>query len=375
MKQLITALTLLFIGSAQAGSFAARDDVQAFIADMADRHGLDAASLTVQFGKARPIPAVLKAIAPPTDPKIRSWQTYRQRFIEPRRTTAGLAFWQRHETALARAAALTGVPAEIIVSIIGIETFYGKHLGRFDTFAALATLAFDYPPRADLFRRELESLLLLARDEGRSPDSYRSSYAGAIGLPQFLPSSIRAYAVDFDGDGHINLAGSTDDAIGSVANFLLRHGWEGGGPVSVKVGADPTAVRPLIDEGILPQRSPREMRDFGVEVPAGAPEAPAALIDLVTPDSPTEYWLGYRNFYVITRYNRSSFYAMAVFQFAEALKQQRLEPDLGPEQGPRVRGSAQAGATATTALPPRRAPTARASGQRPPSATGAPVRG
>ncbi|MDP1653242.1 MAG: lytic murein transglycosylase B [Rhodocyclaceae bacterium] len=320
----LLCLALLSI-SARANGYAEREDVQAFIADMQTRHGLDAERLNALFGKARPIPFVLKAIAPPADPKIRSWQTYRLRFIEPRRIAAGLAFWHRHAATLAKAEAQTGVPAEIIVAIIGIETFYGKHLGRFDTFAALATLAFDYPPRAELFRRELEALLLLARDEDRAPDSYRSSYAGAIGLPQFLPSSIRAYAVDFDGNGKIELAASPADAIGSVANFLKEHGWETAGPVAipVKVGAGGTAHESLITAGILPQRRPADMAAFGVDIPADAPDAHAALIDFVTPDAPTEYWLGYQNFYVITRYNRSSFYAMAVFQFAQTLKDRR----------------------------------------------------
>ncbi len=325
MKRLILATLALLSFQVQAGSYATREDVQAFIADMQARHGFDAAQLTGLFGKTRSIPAVLKAIAPPTDPRVKSWKNYRARFIEPKRTAAGLAFWQRHAGTLAKAEALAGVPAEIIVAIIGIETIYGKHLGRFDSFAALATLAFDYPPRADLFRRELEALLLLAREENRPPDSYRGSFAGAIGLPQFLPSSIRAYAVDFDGNGRIDLTGSPEDAIGSVANFLKVHGWETGGPIAVKVGADETASRTLIEEGIQPQRHPQEMVGLGVEVPADAPGAPAALIDLITPDAPTEYWLGYQNFYVITRYNRSSFYATAVWQFAQALRAGRSQ--------------------------------------------------
>ncbi|MDP3037824.1 MAG: lytic murein transglycosylase, partial [Rhodocyclaceae bacterium] len=189
---------------------------------------------------------------------------------------------------------------------------------------ALATLAFDYPPRADLFRRELEALLLLARDEGRAPDSYMGSFAGAIGLPQFLPSSIRAYAVDFDGNGRIDLTASPADAIGSAANFLKEHGWESGGPIALKVGAGGTAAQSIIDEGIKPARRPAEMAAFDIAVPADAPDAPAALIDLVTPAAPTEYWLGYQNFYVITRYNRSSFYAMTVMQFAQTLRERYL---------------------------------------------------
>lgn len=334
MIRLLPALFLLLtLPSSAAASYAERAEVQAFVAEMAARHGLDAGRLTALFEKTEPLPGVLKAIAPPADPKARSWQAYRARFIEPRRLAAGRAFRQRHAAALAKAQALTCVPAEMIVAIIGIETFYGKHLGRFDAFAALATLAFDYPPRADLFRRELEALLLLAQAEGRAPDGYRGSYAGAIGLPQFLPSSIRGYAVDFDGNGRIDLTGSPADAIGSVANFLAEHGWECEGPVAIpaKLGDGGAAPESLLAEGILPQRRPEEMAAFGVEIPAAAPDAPAALIDLATPDAATEYWLGYRNFYVITRYNRSSFYAMAVFQFAQELK---------PEQRPAQRAPA-----------------------------------
>lgn len=321
MNRLLSCLALLLLAChAHAGDYQERPEVQAFVAEMQARHGFDAERLNALFAQAEPLPFVLKAIAPPADPGIRSWQAYRHRFIEPRRIAAGLDFWRKYRTTLARAQAESGVPAGIIVAIIGIETFYGKHLGRFDSFAALTTLAFDYPPRADLFRRELEALLLLARDEQRSPTAYRGSYAGAIGLPQFLPSSIRAYAVDFDKNGRIDLAGSPADAIGSVANFLREHGWESGGPIAQKVGAGGTAVDTLISEGIKPVRFPAEMTPFGVELPAGVADAPAALVDLVTPDAATEYWLGYRNFYVITRYNRSSFYAMAVFQFAHALE-------------------------------------------------------
>ncbi len=325
MTRFIPCLLLALALPVQAATYAGRDDVRGFIADMESRHGLDGAALAQLFARTEALPAVLKAIAPPADPRVKSWQAYRSRFIEPRRIKVGLDFWRRHGGSLAKAEALTGVPAEIIVAIIGIETFYGRHTGRFETFAALATLAFDYPPRAPLFRRELEALLLLARDESRAPQDYRGSYAGAIGLPQFLPSSIRAYAVDFDRDARVDLSGSVEDAIGSVANFLKEHGWEEGGPISLKVGAGGTAAEMLVAEGIQPQRQPREMAELGIAVPADAPDAPAALIDLVTPDAPTEYRLGYRNFYVITRYNRSSFYAATVTDFAATLKARHTE--------------------------------------------------
>jgi membrane-bound lytic murein transglycosylase B len=306
-----------------ARSFAARDDVRAFVEEMVDRHGFERASLLATFAQIKPLPAVIKAIKPPADPGIRSWRAYRARFVEPGRIAAGLRFWDAHANALRGASARFGVPEEVIVAIIGVETIYGRNTGRFGTLAALATLAFDYPPRAELFRRELEALLLLAREEGRSPLDYRGSYAGALGLPQFLPSSVRQWAVDFDGSGRIDLAASPDDAIGSVARFLQAHGWQPGEAVTVPVELDPGSdPQPLIDEGIRPVRLPAEMRPLGVRAEAAAAR-PAALIDLATPDAPTEYWLGYQNFFVITRYNRSSFYAMAVYQLAEALRAAR----------------------------------------------------
>lgn len=327
MKRLAFLLLFSWLApAAVASGFAERPEVHAFIMRMAQEHGFPAQTLSERFAAITPLPRVLELIAPPADPRQRSWRAYRARFLDSRRIAHGLAFWHRHAATLARAEALTSVPAEIIVAILGIETFYGQNTGRFPTFAALATLAFDYPPRAELFLRELEAFLLLARESGRDPASFRGSYAGALGLPQFLPSSIRAYALDFDGDGHIDLERSAPDAIGSVANFLAVHGWRQGEPVAVKVGAGETAdVAPLLAEGIAPKRLPTEFASFGIEIPIDAPERPAALIDLVTPDAPTEYWLGYGNFYVLTRYNRSSFYAMAVCQLADALRARRQE--------------------------------------------------
>ncbi len=333
MRRPLLFLLLAAALPAWAGSFADRDDVRAFAAEMAERHGFDAEALLDHFRKARPAPAVLRAIRPPADPATRSWRDYRARFVEGSRIVRGLEFGRRHREALARAETTFGVPAEIIVAIIGVETFYGRHPGRFRVFEALANLAFDYPPRAELFRRELESLLLLAREEGRDPWRYRGSYAGAIGLPQFLPSSIRNFAIDFDGDGRIDLENSTEDAIGSVARFLASHGWKPGAPIALPAklsrrntpaesrgdGDLPADVSALLAEGIRPARLPAEMAGFGVESD-GAPALPAALIDLPTPDAPTEFRLGFNNFYVLTRYNRSSFYAAAVADLAEALK-------------------------------------------------------
>lgn len=313
-------------------SYAGREDVAGFVGEMHERHGFDSAALDALFRRTHRIDAVLRAIRPPADPGIRSWQNYRARFVEPRRIGAGRAFLARHRHTLAAAEQRFGVPPEIVVAIIGIETLYGRDTGRFGSFAALATLAFDYPPRAALFRRELEELLLLAREEGRDPLSYAGSYAGALGLPQFLPSSRRRHAVDFDGDGRIDLSASVDDAIGSVAAFLAAHGWENGAPIADAVVADGPGVAALVEEGIAPRLTAAEMaaggtklrRVGGGDTPGAGggdlPERPAALVDFVSPGAETEYRLGYRNFWVITRYNRSSFYAAAVMDLAASLR-------------------------------------------------------
>ena len=329
---LLLLLTLFSAGS-HAGNYAQRDDVQTFIEEMQSRHAFDADVLNALFRRTRPIAAVIRAIMPPVDPAVRSWDAYRKRFVEPKRIAAGRRFMRIHGAELAATELRFGVPTEIIAAIIGIETLYGKQMGRFGTFAALATLAFDYPPRAELFRRELEQLLLLAREENRSPLAYIGSYAGATGLPQFLPSSRRRFGLDFDQDGRIDLATSAADAIGSVANFLAAHGWQRDAPIAITVTVAGDGVQALIDGDITPLRTPGEMEAANhvtlTRVGAGgtaAPgdtaifEQPAALIDFITPGAATEYRLGYRNFYVITRYNRSSFYAAAVTDLAAALR-------------------------------------------------------
>lgn len=243
----------------------------------------------------------------------------------------------RHAQTLARAEAQYGVPADVIAGIIGVETIYGKHTGGFNTLATLTTLAFDYPPRAELFRKELRELLLLARSEGRSPRSYEGSFAGALGLPQFLPSSIRAWAVDFDGDQHIDLQASVPDAIGSVAHYLAAHGWQAEQPIAetVVVSTEPATadlVQDAVAAGITPTRTPQDWSSQGltlakvgaggtaIALPDTLATLPAALIDLVTPGRETEYRLGFNNFYVITRYNKSTFYASAVMDLASAIR-------------------------------------------------------
>ena len=310
------------------GDYGNRAEVQQFAHELAEREGLDEQAVKAALASARYQPAVIKAILPPVSPTVKSWTRYRARYIDRTRINAGLAFWRANEYWLKRAEDEFGVPASIIVGIIGVETIYGRNTGNFQTLSALATLAFDYPPRADLFRRELGELFLLARDQQRPVKSIKGSYAGAIGLPQFLPSSIRRYAVDYDGDGKIDIEMSAADAIGSVASFLNQHGWAPGGPVAVPAKVtDPQRATAAVEAGIRPQFGIEALKQLGIsaDTPA-APDLEAALIDLVTPDAPTEYWLGYNNFYVITRYNRSSFYAMTVYQLATAVALERAKP-------------------------------------------------
>ena len=309
---------------AAAGSavhYADRAEVRHFIDEMTDRHGFVRKELLALFSRARFQPAIIKAITPPTQARAKSWEAYRALFITPQRIQAGAEFQARHGEALARAAALYGVPEEIIVAIIGVETVYGRNTGSYRVIDALSTLAFDYRPRAEFFRSELEHFLLYARDAGIDTLAVKGSYAGAIGIPQFMPGSYRRYAVDHDGDGRQDLSGSFSDAIGSVANFLKSHGWETGQPVAFPVEVRGDNYRKLLDAGIKPIYHCGDFAGFDVSGGLDAiADAPCALIDLPTPDAATRYLAGLNNFYVLTRYNRSSMYAAAVLELAQAVK-------------------------------------------------------
>ncbi|MCL2161543.1 MAG: lytic murein transglycosylase B [Betaproteobacteria bacterium] len=327
LLRLGVAFLTLALGSACAyADFTEREDVSAFVEEISARNGLDAAPIYAALSRASYLPRVIDLITPPSKRGVRSWHRYRSRFLGHAHIEGGLKTWAQYENELRRAEKQYGVPPEIILGILGVETIYGRNMGTFETLSTLATLAFDYPPRAELFRGELESLFLLARDQNRDPASYVGSFAGAIGWPQFLPSSIRRYAVDFNGDGRIDFDNDAVDAIGSIANYLREHGWVAGAPVAIRVrllpGTDPV---PLIETGIEPSLSPAQLLGAGIRpLTDSLPDAgEATLVDLETPGVDTEYWLGYRNFYVITRYNRSSFYAMAVFQLADALRASR----------------------------------------------------
>lgn len=315
----LLASMLAFAASAKASSYAERAEVQGFISEVSARHGFEEEALRSLFSRVRRVDPILEAIKPPP-PRARSWEEYRGTFVNERRLAAGLEFWSKHRRDLERARDVYGVPPEYIVAIIGVETFYGRYAGRWRVLDALTTLAFDYPPRAPYFRKELEHYLVLTRDIGVDVLSIRGSYAGAIGIPQFMPSSTRRYAVDFDGDGVIDLRNSPVDAIGSVANFLKEHGWQPGGEVLLEATASSNAWRPLADGGVQPKHALAELRDAGLRFQSSGQGTRAALIELQTPHRPSDLRLGMQNFWVLTRYNRSAFYATAVHDLAQALR-------------------------------------------------------
>jgi membrane-bound lytic murein transglycosylase B len=306
--------------AARGPTYADRPEVHAFVVEMAERHGFSARELERVLGGARYLDSVVTLMTP-APPGVRSWQNYRANFTNPRRIEAGAEFWRRHAAALGRAESVYGVPPEIVVAIIGVETEYGRNTGSFRVLDALATLAFDYPRRAEYFRSELEQFLLLARESRSDAAAFRGSYAGAIGIPQFMPGSIRRYAVDFDGDGRLDLRASAGDAIGSVANFLAQHGWLAGAPAAVGAAVNGERHRLLVGGGVDPVYRAGELREVGVTFDEAVDDETACvLIELESPDTPSEYLVGLQNFYVLTRYNRSSFYAGAVLELAAAVK-------------------------------------------------------
>ena len=330
MTRAVALGILLACGSAaQAAApapFVSRPEVRTFIQEMVERHRFVRRELEYVFARARREPAILKAIQPPAPKDRRPWDAYRAIFVNERHVQAGSQFWSMHAASLERAQRELGVPEEVIVSILGIETFYGRNTGRWRVVDALATLAFDYPPRAEFFRGELANYLLLARDSGVDVFSVRGSYAGAIGIPQFMPGSYLRYALDFDGDGVVDLRASAADAIGSVANFLKQHGWQANAPVMASASVSGEGYRPFADGSVDPKHEIAELAKAGVRFDGVPSEARAALIELENGDAPREYRIGLANFHVLTRYNRSSFYASAVMDLAAALRAAR-QPD------------------------------------------------
>ena len=317
--------TLLGIGlagvsaaQALAADYDGSPQVAEFVEEMTRDYGFASEQLLALFAEVERKQAILDAISRPAE-KVKPWKDYRPIFITDARIARGVDFWRQHQAALDKAEAEYGVPAQFIVAIIGVETFYGGNTGSWRVMDALSTLAFDYPPRAPFFRKELREFLMLTREEQVDPISLKGSYAGAMGLPQFMPSSFRAYAVDFDGDGHINIWNNPTDAIGSVASYFKRHGWQAAGQVASRVQAGGARIDEGLTQGLDPVKTVAELRELGWQAEdALADELPVTAFRLEGAEG-DEYWFGLPNFYTITRYNRSVMYAMAVNQLAELL--------------------------------------------------------
>ncbi len=313
------------------GDYGNREEVLQFAQELAQRHGWNAEATRRTLSQARYLPRVAQLIMPPPVGTPKNWAAYRSRFIEPKRLQAGQQFWNAHERLLRKAELRYGVPASLIVGIIGVETYYGKHLGGLRVLDALATLSFDFPSgrsdRSAFFRSELEAFLVWVRREGRAPQDIKGSYAGAIGWPQFMPSSILRHAVDFDGDGHVNLERNMADVVGSVANFLKHHGWIPGLPTHypVEPPQDAAARAELLAPDIVPSFSTLDMAARGAVLTEQALDhsGPLALVALENGGGQPSYVAGTSNFYTLTRYNWSSYYALAVIELGREVQEAR----------------------------------------------------
>jgi len=321
MKQfmLVVMLLSLMITNVQANQDL--PEVDDFIDEMVVKHNFNKAELVEVFDDVEVKNSILKAISRPAE-KSKPWYDYRKIFITDSRIAGGVKFWQQHASTLSRAEQQYGVPAEIIIAILGVETRYGGNVGGYRVVDALSTLAFRYPPRSPFFRSELEHFLLLTREEKMSRLDPVGSYAGAMGLGQFMPSSYREYAVDFDGDGKRDIWTNPVDAIGSIANYLKRHGWVAGESIVHKTSLNGEIPTELLKRGLKPSINRVELQQASISLqnlPLG--EDKLTLISL-TQHNGEEYWLARQNFYAVTRYNHSRMYAMAVTQLAQAIRQQ-----------------------------------------------------
>lgn len=306
----------LYAASAQQ-NYAQREDVKIFIDEMVEQHGFDRAYLEDKFASAKRLDNVLESIAKPAEKEL-NWGQYRPIFVTNKRTNKGKKFIKQHRATLERAEQEYGVPVEIIAAIIGVETYYGKHTGKYTVFDSLTTLGFDYPKRSKFFKSELKQFLLLSKEEDIDIETMTGSYAGAMGMPQFISSSYRNYAVDFDGDGKRDLWNSTEDVIGSVANYFSEHGWVKGADVTYRVNVTDKSVLQK-ENKLKPYVSVDQLKKRGVKIDEELDGNEMVTLLKLEGKAGNEYWIGLKNFYVITRYNHNEMYAMAVFQLSERL--------------------------------------------------------
>ena len=327
MVKLSTLLTLtvsmFFSAMVSADNYLKREEVDAYIDELIQQHQFSRQELEEVLMAAERRQDIIDLMRRPAERRL-NWHEYSKIFLDEQRISGGVEFWRQNRVSLERAQRKYGVAPEVIVAIIGVETRYGRVMGRHRVVDALMTLAFDYPPRASFFRKELTQFLLLAREEGKSPLGLMGSYAGAMGYGQFIPSSFRNYAVDFDQDGVRDIWQNRVDAIGSVANYFSRHGWRGATEVTVpvRVKVETEQLLAIANESLRPTHSVAEMAQMGVIVDGLDPDAKVLLLRLAGGETP-EYWLGFDDFYVITRYNHSRLYAMAVYQLGQEIIKRR----------------------------------------------------
>jgi len=298
-----------------------RDDVQSFIDELTTTHGFDRDYVEQQLANSEKKQSIIDAISRPAE-DVLTWGKYRNIFIQPERITAGAAFYLEHKDTLNRIAAETGVPPEMILGIIGVESYYGSITGDYRVIDALTTLGFDYPARADFFRSELSHAFRLAREENMELSDFMGSYAGAMGPPQFIPSSYRAYAADGDDDGRRDLLGNWEDIIASVANYFAEHKWQTGKPVAATATLRDSADNLPFNKKLKLDSTVHKLSEAGVVFATDIDQHAAAGLWELEGNAGKEYWVGFDNLYVITRYNRSVMYALAAWQLGEAVAQE-----------------------------------------------------
>jgi membrane-bound lytic murein transglycosylase B len=327
-KLLLSAALLMLCAQPAAAIDTRRADVKDFITHMADTYSFKKRALRKLLKDAEFQPAIVEAIAKPAE-KAKPWYEYRPIFVTERRIQEGVEFWTAHRQALDQASIHSGVAPEYLAAILGVETFYGRRTGTYRVLDALATLSFDYPPRAKFFRDELEQFLLLTRDGRLDPKTVKGSYAGAMGAPQFMPSNYRRFGVDADADGRIDLWNDWPDVCASVGNYLKEHGWNAGEPVLEEASVAPERAPDLDGRKLVLSETVASLTAKGVSFDSALPaDAPTLLIAVDEADG-VHWRVGYNNFYVITRYNHSALYAMAVYELATAVKQRMLEANAG----------------------------------------------
>lgn len=316
----LTARPALAVHHPHTGFDLTRPEIVSFVDEVVAKDALKRKAVLKILAKAEPQPKIIDLMTRPAE-KVTPWWQYHDNFLTPERIDLGVQFWNDHRASLERISAERGIPPEYLIAIIGVETRYGRSTGKYKVLDALATLAFDYPPRSDFFRAELEQFLLLTTEDKLNPLTTTGSYAGAMGAPQFMPSTYRHYAIDADADHKRDLWSDWDDIIASVANFLRDKGWEPGGPVLAEARLDPDPTFQINPGKVDLNETVDDLNAHGVKIDLSLPgNTPAVLISAEQKDGPA-YRVGFKNFYVITRYNGSARYAMSVYDLAQAITQ------------------------------------------------------